>query len=87
MRYRVFRQGSKKYPMMYPQTDEPWVFTGEVEAENHDDAIRKGMDEPPVYNKVWYIAIAHDDAHGDANPEYWIDENNVIHGEYRRREW
>lgn len=66
MRYKVFRQGTKSDPKRCPQTNEPWIFVGECEADNWDDAIRKMCgDEPPVYNKVWYIAL------DSGTPEYY----------------
>ena len=86
MRYRVFRQGTMKDPVVSPRTDEPWVFVGECEADDYVDAVGKCMDEPQCINKVWYIAIALDGEHGDGNPEYWKDENGV-HGAPHKRPW
>lgn len=87
MKWRVFRQGSMQDPMHYPQLNKPWIFTAEVEADSYVEAIAKGRDEPQEYNKVWYIANPIDEEHGDGNPEYWVDKDGVIHGEYHRRNW
>ena len=85
MRYRVFRQGTSKCPKICPKIDEPWDLVGEVEADDRDNAIAKTCgDEPPCYNRVWYIAIAQDGEHGD--PEYWRDENGE-HGKPYIRPW
>ena len=86
MSYRVFRQGTRNNPMCNPRTDEPWELVGEVEAEGWNDAIAKTCgDEPPIYNKVWYVAIIQDGEHGD--PEYWKDKGGTVHGKPYTRPW
>ena len=86
MRYRVFRQGSRKEPMINPMTDEPWVFAGQCDAKSWSEAVQMCCgNEPPIYGSVWYIALAQDGYHGE-NPEYWKDENGV-HGQPYKRPW
>ena len=84
MKYRVFRQGTRKNPMLFPRSDEPWELVGEVEAEDWDDAIAKSCgSEPPLYNEVWYEAIVQDGEHYD--PNYWKYENGEHGKPYIRR--
>lgn len=83
MMYNVFRQGTHEHPMPCPMLDKPWIFAGECEADNPVDAIRKVCgDEPPEYNKVWYIAL--DKTLG--MPEYY-KIGNKEYGKPQRREW
>ena len=65
--WKVYRQGTFEKPMICPRVDVPWKFVGACEAGSWDEAIRKLCgDEPPVYNRVWYIALD-----GGREPELW----------------
>ena len=81
MMYKVFRQGSYENPKHCPQLDEPWVWVGTCEADSRDEAIRKMCgDEPPIYNKVWYIAL-------DKGTPGYYKVGDKVYGKPQIRPW